>query len=59
MIGPYAFALPQARDAWRAHVADGMANRAKVLALEAKLKNRSILGDRDFVRETRRKAGAA
>jgi len=59
MIGPYAFALPQAQDAWRAHVAGGLAERAKVQALEAKLKNRSILGERDFVREIRRKAKAA
>lgn len=59
MIGPYAFALPQAQDAWRAHVAEGLADRARVLAVEAKLKNRSILGDRDFVRATRQKAKAA
>jgi len=56
MIGPYAFALPQARDAWRAHVTQGLADRAKVEAFGTRLKNRSILGDRDFVRATRQKA---
>jgi REP element-mobilizing transposase RayT len=56
MIGTYAFALPQAQEAWRAHIAEGAADRDKVRAIEPKLKNRSILGGADFVRQARREA---
>lgn len=54
MIGPYGAALPEAQQAWRTDIAESMADRAKVRAIEPLLKNRSILGGRDFVRETRR-----
>jgi|SRR6185369_7275653 REP element-mobilizing transposase RayT len=56
MIGSYAFALPQAQEAWRAHIAEGVAEREKVQALEPKLMHRSILGSPDFVRQARRRA---
>lgn len=56
MIGSYAFALPQAQEAWRAHIAEGLTEREKVLALEPKLKKRAILGGRDFIHDARRKA---
>jgi len=56
MIGPYAATLPEAQQAWRAHIADCMADRAKVQAVETLLKNRSILGGRDFVNRARRAA---
>ncbi|HEY7609253.1 MAG TPA: transposase [Alphaproteobacteria bacterium] len=56
MIGTYAFSLPQAQEAWRAHIAEGVAEREKVRALEPKLRNRSILGSADFVRQARRRA---
>lgn len=56
MLGPYGFALPEAQQAWRAHIAECLAERQKVQALEALLKNRSILGSRDFVRTARRQA---
>lgn len=55
MIGPYAFALPQAQDAWRAHIAEGITERETILALESKLKQRSILGGREFMRAARRR----
>jgi REP element-mobilizing transposase RayT len=56
MVGRYGLALPEARQAWRADIAGGLAGRDKVQALEALLKNRSILGSRDFVRGARRQA---
>lgn len=56
MIGTYAFALPQAQEAWRVHIAEGAADHAKVRALEPMLRNRSILGASDFAREARRRA---
>lgn len=56
LIGTYAFALPEAQDAWRAHVAEGLADRAKLREIEDKLKNRSVLGGREFLRDARRKA---
>jgi len=63
MIGPYGFALPEAQQAWRAHIAECLAEPEKVQAVEALLKNRSILGSRDFVHQARRaarkQAGAA
>jgi REP element-mobilizing transposase RayT len=59
LIGPYAFALPQAQDAWRAHIAEGVGEREKVRAFAGKLKNRSILGGADFVRQSRRQAKKA
>jgi putative transposase len=54
MIGPYGFALPEAQQAWRAHIAGCLAEHEKVQALETLLQNRSILGSRDFVRQVRR-----
>lgn len=59
MIGSYAFALPEARQAWRAHIAEGLADRAKVLEIEPKLRNRSVLGGREFLRAARAKAKRA
>jgi REP element-mobilizing transposase RayT len=56
MIGPYGSALADAQPAWRAHIAACLAERDKVQALEALLKNRSILGSREFVRQARRAA---
>ena len=56
MIGPYGFALPEAQRAWRAHIAECMAESEKIKALEALLKNRAILGSRDFVNAARRAA---
>lgn len=56
LVGSYAFALPQAQEAWRTHIAEGSAEREKVRAIEAKLRNRSILGGAEFVRDARRKA---
>jgi putative transposase len=56
MIGRYAATLPEAQAAWRAHIAEGLAERETVQALEPKLKNRSILGSADFVRQARRQA---
>ncbi|MCW5773004.1 MAG: transposase [Rhodospirillaceae bacterium] len=54
LVGTYGFALPQAQEAWRAHIAEGLTDREKVLALEKKLKNHSILGGSDFTRRARR-----
>ena len=56
MIGPYGCGLADAQPAWRAHIAACMVEREKVQALEALLKNRSILGSRKFVRQARRTA---
>jgi len=56
MVGPSGLALPEAQQAWRSHIGEGLAGRDKVQALEALLKNRSILGSRDFVRGARRQA---
>jgi REP element-mobilizing transposase RayT len=56
MLGPYGSALPEAQQAWRAHIAECLAEREKVQAIEALLKNRSILGSRDFMRRARRGA---
>jgi len=56
MIGPYGATLPEAQRAWRAHIAECMADRAKVQAIEPLLKHRAILGGRDFVRQARRAA---
>jgi putative transposase len=57
MIGPYGAALPEAQKAWCAHIAECMAEREKVRAVERLLANRSILGSADFVRRSRRTAG--
>lgn len=59
MIGPYGATLPEAQRAWRAQIAECMAEPAKVRAVEALLKNRSILGSRDFAQRARRAAGNA
>jgi REP element-mobilizing transposase RayT len=56
MLGHYGEALPEAQRAWRAHIAECLGEREKVQALEALLKNRSILGSRDFARGARRLA---
>jgi putative transposase len=56
MIGLYGAALPEAQQAWRAHVAECLAEREALHAVEALLKNRSILGSRDFMRRVRRAA---
>jgi REP element-mobilizing transposase RayT len=59
MVGTHAFSLPQAREAWRAHIAAGLADRENVRALEPKLRNRSILGGREFRRDARKQARRA
>jgi putative transposase len=56
MVGLFGAALPEAQQAWRAHVAECLAEREKLHAVEALLKNRSILGSRDFMRRVRRAA---
>lgn len=56
MIGLYGAALPEAQMAWRADIAECMAERAKVQATETLLMNRSILGRPDFVHRARRAA---
>ncbi len=56
MIGPYGATLPEAQQAWRAHIAECMGEREKVQAVEALLKNRSVLGSRDFAQRARRAA---
>ena len=56
ILGPYGEALPEAQQAWRAHIAECFAERDKVQAVEALLKNRSILGSREFIHAARRAA---
>jgi REP element-mobilizing transposase RayT len=56
MLGPYGEALPAAQQAWRAHIAECLAEREKVQAMEALLSHRSILGSRAFARDARRQA---
>lgn len=56
LIGRYGAALPEAQQAWRAHVAEAMADRAAIEAIAPLLRNRSILGSRDFMRRVRRAA---
>jgi REP element-mobilizing transposase RayT len=56
LIGPYGAALPEAQQAWRADIAECLAERAKVQAIEALLMNRSVLGRPDFVHRARRAA---
>jgi putative transposase len=57
MIGVYGATLPEAQQAWRAHLAECLAEREKLQAVEALLNNRSILGSRDFMRRVRRTGG--
>jgi REP element-mobilizing transposase RayT len=54
LIGAYGAALPEAQRAWRDHIAECMADRAKVQAVETLLANRSILGSRAFMLQARR-----
>jgi REP element-mobilizing transposase RayT len=56
MEGPDGLALPAAQQAWRAQIAESIAAPDTVRALEPLLRNRSILGSRDFVRQVRRQA---
>jgi REP element-mobilizing transposase RayT len=59
LIGSYGFAMAPAREAWCAHIAEGLTDREKVLALEKTLRNRSILGGSEFVRAARRRTEAS
>lgn len=54
LTGAFALPAPAAQEAWRAHIARGMAEPEAVRAIEPRLMHRSILGSPDFVRQTRR-----
>ncbi len=56
LVGRYGATLPEAQQAWRTHIAEAMADRAAVEAIAPLLRNRSILGSRDFMRHVRRAA---
>ena len=56
MQAPDGLALPAAQQAWRGPIAESLTALDAVRALEPMLRNRSILGSRDFVRQARRQA---
>jgi REP element-mobilizing transposase RayT len=56
MLGLYGLTMAEAQGSWRAHIAECLGERERVQALETQLKNRSILGGRDFARSVRRQA---